>query len=66
MGERIAFEPMVALRGEARVRAEKNWCDIRENDRLIDAYCEKHGLVRKELSNAERHAAIDKALEEGL
>ena len=51
---------------EARKRAEDNWCEIRENDRLLDAWCAKEGICRKDLGYHERALALKKARDGGL
>ena len=45
---------------------DKRWKDIRENDRLIDAWCKKEGLIRSEISVPEKLKFIKLAKKAGL
>ena len=59
-------EPRIVLGRKERETYSANWADIRENDRLIDAYCEKYGQQRKDMGPFEREHALEQAKKEGL
>ena len=59
-------EPRIGLNKAEQEQYSSNFQQIRENDRLIDAYCAKHGCVRADMGPFERDWALRTAREEGL
>lgn len=56
--------------GVDRNKLSRNWSEIQENDRLVSAYVEKHGIEWTGLTYEERYnlrdEIIEKAKSEGL